>query len=73
MKTCLLNDTTYGHLQGDDVKELKDFFICLYYAGSLGYPNVCYPLLLPRNIAGEFTDDLSKLFNVFVFSHSVFT
>jgi hypothetical protein len=29
--------------------------------------------LLPRNIHGEFTDDLSKLFLVFVFLHLVFT
>jgi hypothetical protein len=31
------------------------------------YPGVCYAHLLPRDIAGEFTDDLSKLVLVFVF------
>jgi hypothetical protein len=37
-------------------------------AGGLFYAH-----LLLRNVAGEFTDDLSKFFLVIVFSHLVFT
>ncbi len=43
------------------------------YAGFPRIFNERHGHLLPRNIHGEFTYDLSKLFFVFVFPHLVFT
>jgi hypothetical protein len=37
------------------------------------YSSVRHGQILPRDIPGEFTDDLLKLFLVFVFLHLVFT